>query len=240
MKHPFHSSILPLFPLGTGVLGLALRLWLFSATDEKGLLPAGHPAEYALFLLTALTMGVVFLATRNLRPRKVNKTFLHLFGTCAYLLGGAGLIATALFVLPGSTIRLATVAKIISLAGGLLMFYMAALKYLRKRLPYWLPAMLTVVLMGDTVAQCQAWGTIPQLQLYFFPLMASVFLILSAYHKTTYAAREGNLRLLAFFSQCALFFCCLSLTTKQWPLYLGMLFWAAAQLYPCILTKKEA
>ena len=163
-----------------------------------------------------------------------------LSGTCAYFLAGLGLLSTAVWVLPGSTIRLARVAMVVSVAGGLVMFYSAFLKLCRKRLPYWLPAMLAVVLMLDTVAQCQAWGTEPQLQVYFFPLMASVFLILSAYQKTAYAAGRGNPKLLAFFSQSALFFCCLSLDTPQWPLFAGMLFWAAVQLYPCILVKKEA
>lgn len=239
MKHPFHSRILPLFTMGAGGLGLALRIWLFSAKDGKGLLPAGHPAGFALYLLTAVTLGILFLATRELQPRRISRKFLRLSGACAYLLGGLGLILTALWVLPGSSIRLAGVATVVSLIGGLSMFYMAVLKYFRKRLPYWLPAILTVVLMLDTVAQCQAWGTMPQLQTYFFPLMASVFLILTAYHKTTFAARQGKPRLLAFFSQSALFFCCLSLNTPQWPLYLGMLFWAAVQLYPCLLVKKE-
>ena len=66
MKHPFRSHILPLFTMGAGGLGFALRLWLFSATDEKGLLPAGHWADAALYLLTALVLGILFLATRQL------------------------------------------------------------------------------------------------------------------------------------------------------------------------------
>ena len=240
MKHPFHSRILPLFPIAAGAIGLALRVWLFSATDDKGLLPAGHPANYALYLLTAVTLGILFLATRELHSRRISRKFVRLSGTCAYFLAGLGLLSTAVWVLPGSTIRLARVAMVVSVAGGLVMFYSAFLKLCRKRLPYWLPAMLAVVLMLDTVAQCQAWGTEPQLQVYFFPLMASVFLILSAYQKTAYAAGRGNPKLLAFFSQSALFFCCLSLDTPQWPLFAGMLFWAAVQLYPCILVKKEA
>jgi hypothetical protein len=114
------------------------------------------------------------------------------------------------------------------------------LKFRNKRLPYQLCAILTVVLMLNTVAQCQIWGAEPQLQSYFFPLLASIFLILTAYYKTTLAASQGNPKMLAFFSQGALFFCCLSLNTPQWPLYFGMLFWAAVQIYPCIRAQKEA
>ena len=62
----------------------------------------------------------------------------------------------------------------------------------------------------------------------------------TAYHKTKLTARQGNIRQLAFFSQGALYLCCLSLNTAQWPMYFGMMFWAAVQLYPCIRAKKEA
>ena len=239
MKHPFHCHILPLFTMGAGGIGLVLRLWLHAGLDEKGLLPVGHPAAVILFLLTAITLGILFLATRELSPRRVNKNFLRISGTVAYLVAGIGLILSALLN-HSSASRLALVATAATFVGGLVLFYMAVLKYFRKRLPYWAPAILTVVLMLNTVAQCQAWGAIPQLQVYFFPLLASVFLILSAYEKTTLAARKGKPQKLAFFSQCAVFFCCVSLNAAQWPLYFGMLFWAAVQLYPCIFAKKEA
>lgn len=240
MKHSFHCHILPLFPIGAGVLGLALRLWLFSATDEKGLLPVGHIADYALYILTALTLGILFLVTRELTPRRINKQFFRLSGALSCLLGGLGMIVTAALDLSRGTARLASMAMVACAIGGLAMFLMAALRYFRKKPPYWLLAIVTMALMLATVAQCQVWGSVPQLQAFFFPLLASVFLILSAYHATTVAAGQGKPKLLVFFSQGALFLCCLSLNTTQWPLYFGMLFWALVQMYPCILLKKEA
>lgn len=240
MKHPFRSHILPFFPMGAGGLGLALRLWLYSAVDEKNLLPVGHPADALLYILTALTLGIVFLATRQLIPRRIHKKTLCRISACAYGLGGLGLALTAVLDTAGSTARLALVATIASILGALVLFLMAFLKFRGKKLPYWLPAALTVVLMVGTVAQCQVWGAESQLQSYFFPLLASISLILTAYYKTTLTAKQGNPKLLAFFSQSAVFFCCLSLNTHQWPLYFGMLFWAAVQLYPCIRAKKEA
>lgn len=240
MKHPFRSHILPLFTVGAGGLGFALRLWLFSATDEKGLLPAGHFADAALYILTALVLGILFLATRQRLPRRLNKTTTRLFCTGAYLMGGLGLLVGGLSSLASGNARLAILSTVACVIGAVVMVCMAALKFTRKRLPYWLPAILTVVLMLCTVAHCQIWGAEPELQVYFFPLLASVFLILTAYHKTKLAAKQGKVNLLAFFSQGALFLCCLSLNSPQWPLYLGMLFWAAAQLYPCIKAKKEA
>lgn len=240
MKHPFHKSILPYFTVCAGVIGLALRFLLFSRIDEKGLLPAGHPADSALYILTALTLGILFLATRELTPRKINRNVLRFGSAFAYVLGGLGLILDCLLHFSGTQVRLAGVAMIAGIVGGIVMFCMAALQLFGKKTPYLLYAVLTVVLMLDTVAQCQVWGSEPQLQVYFFPLMASICLILSSYQATALAAGHGKKKLLAFFSQSALFFCCLSLNADQWPLYLGMLFWAAVQLYPCILLNKEA
>ena len=94
--------------------------------------------------------------------------------------------------------------------------------------------------MLDTVAQCQVWGSASQLQEYFFPLMAAVFLILSTYHITLQASGTGKPELLIFFSQSALFFCCTCLTTDRWLFYMGLLFWVAAPIYSCVTKEKEA
>ena len=240
MKHPFHSSILPYFTMGAGGLGLTFRLWLYSAADKNGLLPAGHFANAGLYILTALTLLVLFLATRELQPRHISKRFYRASRCCAYAAGGLGLILTSVLKLFPSNARLASIAIIASLIGGILMLLLAGLAVLHKKPPYWVYGILTVVFMLNTIAQCQAWGAEPQLQEYFFPLLASVFLILSGYQKTALAAKQGNPRKLALFSQCALFFCCLSLNSSLWPLYLGLMFWSAVQIYFCIRFKKEA
>lgn len=237
MKHPFHCNILPLFTMGAGGLGLALRLWLFSAIDEKGLLPKGHPADAALYLLCALVIGILFLATRQLTPRKAAP---RAFDILACILGCVGLVLTAFSDHSGGIIRLEGTATVVCLLGGAVLLIQALLTAAGKKAPYWLTAILTLSLMVTTVAQCQIWGAVPQLQEFFFPLLASVFLILTAYYKTALLAGQDTSRKLAFFSQCALYFCCLSVNYEQWALYLGMLFWAAAQIDFCIPTAKEA
>jgi hypothetical protein len=240
MKHPFTSHILPYFSIGAGGLGLCLRLWLFSATDEKGLLPANHPAQYALFLLAGIVVAIVFLATRELQPVRLPGKTVRLANLAGHIAGGLGLILAGLTDFSMGVVSLSKIAMFLCLVGGLAMFFAAFLIGCKKKPPYWLYVFLTAVLMVDAVAQCQVWGAIPQLQEYFFPLLATVFLILTAYHRTALAVRMGKPRHLAFFSQCALFFCCLSLNTDQWCLYLGLLLWAGAQLYPSLISEKEA
>ena len=240
MKHPFHSRILPWFPLGAGAAGLVLRFWLFSAVDQKGLLPANHFADTALYLLTALTLGILFLSTRQLQPGKLSKSAFRYIGAFSCLIGACGLGYTGMIHFFTGTVRLSAVAAVASMLGALALLIMALLHYAHLKVPYWLNTIVTVILMLDTVAQCQVWGAVPQLQEYFFPLLASIFLILTAYQATALSAGKGKPTRLAFFSQSAVFLCFVSLNTAQRPLYLGLLFWAGAQLYPCIRAKKEA
>lgn len=235
MKHPFHCHILPLFTLGAGGLGLGLRLWLFAATDEKGLLPRNHPAQMVLYLLSALVIGVLFLSTRKLTPRKSVSRWISVL---ACILGAAGLGLAAFSGHSGGVIRLEQVAKAVCLLGSAVLLTKGLLTATGKPVPYWLTAVLTLALLVNTVAQCQVWGAVPQVTEFFFPLMASVFLLITAYYKTALLAGQSSHRKLAFFSQCSLFFCCVSLNCSQWPLYLGMVLWTALQLYFC--TPKEA
>ena len=232
MKHPFRFSILPYFTLGAGGIGLILRLWLFSATDAKGLLPASHPADTLLYILSALVLAVLFLACREPGTAPFPHRFRQIGETAGNLIASVCLI---LYGFLGHGILLSAIACLI---GGIALLFSAFLAWKRKSLPYWVIAVLTVALMVITVTKCRAWGAIPQLQHYIFPLLACVFLILTAYHRTTLAAKQGKRRHVAFFSQGALFFCLLSLNSDP-ILCFGMACWAAAQLFPCYHTKKE-
>ena len=233
MKHPFRFSILPYFTMGAGGIGLCLRLWLYSAIDEKGLLPFRHPADILLYVLSALTIGVLFLATRELCHTPYRRSFRRIAETAGNLLGAISLLLYALLNKQGVLVNIVCCI-------GMFLLLLAALFSLKKKvMPYQLGVAITVVLMVFTVTQCRAWGAIPQIQHYVFPLLASVFLILTAYHRTKLLAKQNTRTNLAFFSQCALFLCCLSLNTNP-ILYFGMACWAAVQLFSCYQPKKES
>lgn len=237
MKHPFRAHILPLFPLAAGALGLLLRLWLFSAVDEKGLLPASHFADSALYILTALTLGLLFPVSRSQHPRPIRQRFSRAASVLGCLLGSIGMILTGF---SHQSTRFSGIGAAACIVGGLALLAMAVLKIFRKRISYVFPATLTLALMLDTISQCQSWGSAPQLQEYFFPLMASVFLILSVYHITMHIAGSGKPDLLTFFSQSAVFFCCTCLNISRWFFYLGLLLWIISLQFPCNHKQKEA
>lgn len=239
MKHPFRFSILPFFTMGAGGLGLCLRFWLFAATDEKGLLPASHPAIPLLYILTALTLGILFLATRERTPAPFPRHILRLWDGLGNLLGGICLISMTMILDMGGA-AMAWLCVTGCVLGGLALLLTGIWAIFKKRPPYWYFVLVTAALMLVTVTQCRTWGAEPQVQVYFFPLMAAIFAILAAYYRTVLAAGQAKHRLLAFFSQGCLFFSCVSLNDQHWPIYLGLLCWASAQLRPCFPRKKEA
>lgn len=240
MKHPFRFSILPFLAMGAGGLGLCLRFWLFSATDEKGLLPAAHPALPMLYILTALTLGILFLATEKRDYAPFSPQLLVWWDGLGNLLGGICLI---LPVVTGLNIGKTTMVLLCSascILGSVALILTGIWAMRKQRPPYWYFVLVTVAFMLVTVARCRAWGAEPQVQVYFFPLMAAIFAILTAYYRTVCAAGQNKLRLLAFFSQGCLFFSCLSLNDPYWPMHLGLLCWASAQLIPCYRRKRVA
>ena len=230
MKLSFPAFLRPLLPAVCGALGLILRLRLDAATDAKGLLPDPHPVNTALYILAALTLGSLLLLYKS-TPTATKKAPPALAAwTC--IAAGIGLLACAYYHVTISTIQLAPLAAVASFLGALTFFAAAAMKFHRLAPPYWIYALITMILMVNTVAQCQVWGALPQLQEYFYPLLAAVFCILTFYHKTLVAAGRDKSRPMAFFSQGAMFFSFASLNTPQWPMLLGLLIWVTVQTIP--------
>lgn len=232
MKNVVRPNILPWFSLGCGGLGLVLRHWLYQNMDEKGLLPAAHPAQALLFILTALTLAVIFLCVRELKP--IDK-YIRLFP--AGIGRALGCAAGAVGVLAGAVFQLGSDGGALGIpvfvTGILATFSLGLTAFYRlrgKRPSFLLHTVLTVFLMLYTVGRCRIWSAEPQLQEYVFSLFACVCLMLTGYYLSVLDTRMDSRKWLVFFNQAALFFCCLSLNGENRLFYLGMLLWLALDL----------
>lgn len=242
MKKFLKPAWLPLFTLIAGLVGLGLRLWLFlGGTDEKGLLVAKHPAGILVFILTAIFLVVLALWVLPLNPvAKYQKLF------PARPLAGIGCMAAAAGILyvdirdliaRQDTITMITLVVGVIAAGALVL--LGVCRWRGKRPSFWPRAAVTVYFMLHLISQYRLWSAESQLQVYFFPLMASVFLMLTAYHGAVLdSEKNGSRRFYVFTSQAALFFCFLSLQGNSWPFYLTMGLWQAADL--CSLKPYKA
>ncbi len=224
---------LPPFTLLAGILGFILRVILNrSGTDEKGLLIAGHGAGILLFILTALILGVLFLGVRELRPvSQYSRLFpASVLGFAGCLLAALGIVISAAETLLRKQDTFSWIIGVLALLCAVCLVLLGLCRKQGKQPSYLLQACLTVYLMAQLVSEYRYWSPEPQLLLYFFPLLAMVFLMLTAYQATCLDAGKGSRRWYAFCNQAAVFFCCISLLSDHWLFYLAMGLWAATNL----------
>ena len=221
-------SFLPALTLITGAAGLALRAWLMVAgEDARGLLVTTHPAHILVFVLTALVIAVLFLCVRSLdAPQRYSDLFPN--GN----LSGAGCIAAAVGILLVSlrdrrlrSDMVTNVCLVLGVLAAICLVMVAVCRFRQRRPTFFFHTIVTLFLTAHLVSQYRLWSSEPQLQVYFFPLLSSVFLMLTAYHSTVLDAKKSSRRWFVFFNQGALFFCCVSLWSENWLFYLTMAFW---------------
>ena len=231
MRKFLNAKILPWFTMGAGGLGLVLQLWFRSGIDEKGLLPASHPALPLIYLWMALVLGILFLCARKLPPvSKYSRLFPAGIGRAAgCAAAGAGVLYGGIYYMGGNG-GLGIVTLAFGIIGAAAMGYLAYLRLKGGRPPMALHTVLTVFLMLFLVCSCRIWGSEPQVQAYIFQLLSGIFLMLTAYHKTALDVKKGGRPALVFFSQAALFFCCLSLGGNNRFFYLTMIVWLALDM----------
>jgi len=99
---------------------------------------------------------------------------------------------------------------------------------------------ITVFFMLHAVNQCRLWSSEPELQRYFFQLLACVLLMLTAYQHCVMTVRKGSRQWFVFSSQASLFFCCLSANTGGVVFYLCMAAWLALDLCSLHITHRQA
>ena len=240
MKKLIKPSILPLFTLAAGILGLALRAWLFfGGTDRKGLLVTSHPANALTFLLTALVMVVLSFCIRSLNAvDRYQKLFPRAkLPAVGCLAAAVGIAWVNLRDLNMRTDAITMISLFLGILAFISLLILACCRFKRIRPAFFLHMVVTVYLMFHLISQYRLWSAEPQLQVYFFPLLASVFLMLTGYHNAVLDARKSERKWFVFCNQGALYCCCLSLWGDRWLFYLTMGFWMLSSL--CSLEMQE-
>jgi len=234
VKKIFRARLLPLFTLGAGGLGLALRLWLLSSgVDEKGLLVAGHPANALSFILTALALLVFALCSLDPNPQ-MGKTVFHtpaaaMIGCCA---AAAGILATTIEELLRRAEYVTVVCCVLGVLAAAALVFSGVLRLRRLQPAWWMQLPVVLFFMFHMISQYRFWSAEPEVQSFFFSLLASLFLMLSAYHRIATVAGTPQPKRYLFTSQAALFFCCMSCVGSSHLFYLTCGAWLLTQTLP--------
>ena len=209
------------------------------AADERGLVPAGHPTFILICILTAAVIGLLVYFLRNVKGElSYKKTFpVDIPSLAGYLGGMVGAVSVSVSVLTAAATPLAYVAGVCGFLAALCFGLVGYFRYKRLRPHYLFHAVITIHMLFLLIFQYQSWNTQPQLQLYFSPMMASLFLMLTFYQRTAFDANIGKRVDYAFFNLGAVFFCCLAAVSADWLFYLGMGLWCITNR--CSLKKAK-
>lgn len=241
MKAYLKPHILPLFTLGAGGLGFALRLWLYgTGVDQKGLIDPGHPANALTFILAAAMMAFLFLYTAKTPKLPYKKAFPASFAAgVGNFIAAAGILVTDLAELLSTGEMMTWLNFLVGLFAAASLVYLGFCRMRQIHPSMVFHSAITVYLIVHLICQYRSWSPEPQLQAYCFQLFASVLLMLAAYHRTALVERRGSERWFLLCNQAALFFCCLSLQGESQLFYLTMGVWMALDTMAAPQPKPE-
>lgn len=208
-----------------GLLGLAMQGRLLAVgMDEKGLLISGTPWAAALWAESLVFVAAAFRVSRSQKGRE---NWAEDFPPCRTrgvlgLLGGVLVALSGVGQLTGGQMAVGLLAVI---AGGCMAFG-GWCRFSGRRPSPMFHCVVCVFFVVRLVLSFRQWSADPQLQDYVMQLMASISLMLFAFHRASADAGVMNPRRIVFFSLCACFFCVNSLLdTSMRLLYLGAGAW---------------
>lgn len=222
------ASYLPFIGLGAGILALLLRLWLFTTgIDNKGLVITEHPANAAGYIVLGIMMLALLLAVWPLKKSKASKvTFTPGIVPCVgAFAAGAGAFCTGILEMMAAPGTFGLVAFILGLAAAVCFVYTGLARRKGETPSYYLHAVISFYFMFHILTQYRHWNTEPQLQHYFPQLMASAFLMITAYQRAALDHGTGKPADYYFFNYGALFFSCVAIVGDAPVFYLTMALW---------------
>lgn len=225
MKQFPKTEVFSLFSIVLGIIGMALQSWMFSTVDSQGLLLRGHISEVLSFVLLAVFMAGNFLFVKDF---KSDAPYDQLFPKSS-LAGVGSILAAAGIVLSAFTPEikgvLQLVVKVLGVASGAALGYTGYCRLQGKRPNCLLHGVVALFLIFRTLAFCQIWSAEVQMQVYFFPLLATISLLIAAYYRAALVADMKNCRQYLFFRQLAIFSCLMSIAGGQALFFIAGAVW---------------
>ena len=235
MKLSVNPKRLTLLTLGAGGLGLVLRIWYFASRDAKGLLASAHFANTLCYLLLAAALALIVLCVRHLpNGGRYGRLFsggkLPAAGCFA---GAAGILYTCIAE-TSSQVALSGAGLVLGLLAVGCLILIGLLRLKGQRPSVYLFAILALYLIVHVLMQVRQWNKETQQTVIFFPLMASLFLLVCIYYHAQLALKQEGVRHFVFFQQAAMLLCCMCLNSDCTVLYLSMAAWLGCDL--CLPT----
>lgn len=222
MKTILKSTQMPVTVLVGGLVGLVLRAWLLTTgVDQKGLLVSGHPADVLTWLLTFLLLAAVIFACLPLtEATKYRFNFpASTAGAVGKLLAAAGIAVTSTGQLFSGGDGFTVFCAVLGILSAAALVFLAYCHWKGLHPSLIFHGLISIYVMFLLVLQCRAWGHNPQLQDYFFQLLATVCVMLACYQRAMFDANQGNRRSYAITHFAAAYFCIAALPGSDYVIF---------------------
>lgn len=235
------TTILPLCTAFLSVVGIIIRFWISTAgTDSSGLVITGHPSVIAMtvLILSVAALLAVFAIFMDKTPTAPQKSTT---GAVGGYIGAVGLFITAITELRAmSAVETQnTVSNLTGVISVLLGFSSVVVLVLignsrkkGKALNVWAYVIIVSFFVFHLLQQYQLWTRQPQISDYLCPLLASVFLMLTAYQRACKDLGQSAQWQYMVLSQAALFFSIMAIGGQSWVFYSSMALWTLLDSLP--------
>ena len=239
MKKNRNLHPLPWLTVICGGLLALCRHWLQSAgIDENGLYATRHIADTLSYLLLALGMLTIWLFVRNLQGDGQTKDLFPAssLGALGCVAGAIGIFLSVIVEKPAQPDAVWFLHLLTGCFAAVALLFAAHIRLKGRSAHYFLHSAVTVFFLIRLVFCYRTWSSEPQIQVYFFPLLASVFLLVWVYQRTCLDAGFGSRKYYAFFHHGVLLLCLAGAIGNNGLSYLCMAIWAATNL--CRLSQE--
>ncbi len=234
MNKILKPKFLPLIVAIAGLLGMLLRIWTIGhGADSDGLYERHTLAWVLIWIVTALTLGLVVMITHRLKnPGRYADNFppspISAFG-CLLAAVGVMLSALELVTTPGDT--LALTAGIFGIAAGCGLVVVGICRFRGQKPHFLCHGAVCLFLALKVFYQCKLWSNEPQLGVFLFPFLALICAMLAAYQLAAYDVDLGKRRASLFWSLSGAYFSLLALPgSEDGLLFVGIALWLIANL----------
>lgn len=241
MKRYINSKSIPILVLLSSLLAVLLRIWTRGSGPDANGLFAPKPLAWALlWFLTAAVVGATLYALRGLKnpgTYRDNYPKSPVAGLCAVPAAISFLVSSIRqlrdsvgLVLPEST-AVDTVTAIFGLAAGLCLLLSAAYRCMGKKPFFLINGVVCLYLAVRLFNCCRLWSNEPNVGFVVFPFLASMALMLSAYHRVCFDVDLGKRRWAGFWGLISVYLCAVAIFSFEQPLfYATCVLWKAADL----------
>ena len=231
MKQFINSkSITPLVLLSS-LLAALLRVWTRGGgPDEAGLFANQTLAWTMLWLLTAAVAAAIVLALRGLRnPGTYQDNYPKSPVAAACMLPAAlTFVSTGYTQFRSSTTGgvvgmtvVDTIAGIFGMVAGVCLALSAAHRFMGKKPHFALNGLVCLYLAVRLFNRCQFWSNEPQIGIIVFPFLASLVLMLAAYHRVCFDVDLGKRPLAGFWGLMSVYLCVIAILSFDQPVFYG-------------------